>query len=277
MTAKLCLIGDPIGHSLSPLIHGAMIAQTGAPYTYELHPVSSGELAAFAVEAKGGAWAGCNVTMPHKQTILPLLDEVDGFAAACGAVNTVCFRQGRAVGYSTDGCGFVDSLRFHGIDPAGRTVLLLGAGGAASSVCCALACAGAARIIVAARRPEQARALCALCPGQAVPTSFDSAALCRAAAESTLLVNATSLGMTGMGAFPDLSFLRAVPAGAVVYDLVYQPRRTALLAAAAESLGLTTVPGTALLIHQAVRSFTLFTGETVDVAALYRALEGRLG
>ena len=216
MTAKLCLIGDPIGHSLSPLIHGAMIAQTGAPYTYELHPVSSGELAAFAVEAKGGAWAGCNVTMPHKMAIVPLLDELDGSAAACGAVNTVCFRQGRAVGYSTDGCGFVDSLRFRGIDPAGRTVLLLGAGGAASSVCCALAGAGAARIIVAARRPEQARALCAPCPGQAVPTSFDSAALCRAAAESTLLVNATSLGMTGMGAFPDLSFLRAVPAGAVV-------------------------------------------------------------
>ena len=276
MTAKLCLIGDPIGHSLSPLIHGAMIAQTGAPYTYELHPVSSGELAAFAVTAKGGAWAGCNVTMPHKMAIVPLLDELDGSATACGAVNTVCFRQGSAAGYSTDGCGFVDSLLFRGIDPAGRTVLLLGAGGAASSVCCALAGAGAARIIVAARRPEQARALCALCPGQAVPTSFDSAALCRAAAESTLLVNATSLGMTGMGAFPDLSFLRAVPAGAVVYDLVYQPRRTALLAAA-ESLGLTTVPGTALLIHQAVRSFALFTGETVDVPALYRALEGRLG
>ncbi len=276
MTAKLCLIGYPIGHSLSPLIHGAMIAQTGAPYTYELHPVSAGELAAFVAEGKGGTWAGCNVTMPHKAAIVPLLDELDGSAAACGAVNTVCFRQGRAVGYSTDGCGFVDSLRFRGIDPAGRTVLLLGAGGAASSVCCALAGAGAGRIIVAARRPEQARALCALCAGQAVSTTFDSAALCRAAAESTLLVNATSLGMTGMGAFPDLSFLRAVPAGAVVYDLVYQPRRTALLAAA-ESLGLTTVPGTALLIHQAVRSFTLFTGETVDVPALYRALEGRLG
>ena len=276
MTAKLCLIGDPIGHSLSPLIHGAMIAQTGAPYTYELHPVSAGELAAFVAEGKGGAWAGCNVTMPHKTAIVPLLDELDGSAAACGAVNTVCFRQGRAVGYSTDGCGFVDSLRFRGIDPGGRTVLLLGAGGAASSVCCALAGAGAARIIAAARRPEQARALCALCPGQAVSTTFDSAALCRAAAESTLLVNATSLGMTGMGAFQDLSFLRAAPAGAVVYDLVYQPRRTALLAAA-ESLGLTAVPGTALLLHQAVRSFTLFTGETVDVAALYRALEGRLG
>lgn len=276
MTGRLCLIGDPIGHSLSPLIHGAMIAQTGAPYTYELHPVPSGAMAAFVAEGKGGAWAGCNVTMPHKTAIVPLLDEADGFAAACGAVNTVCFREGRAVGYSTDGCGFVDSLRFRGIDPAGRTVLLLGAGGAASSVCCALAGAGAARIIVAARRPEGARALCALCPGRAVSTTFDSTALCRAAAESTLLVNATSLGMTGMAAFPELAFLRAVPAGAVVYDLVYQPRRTALLAAA-ESLGLTAVPGTALLVHQAVRAFTLFTGETVDVAALYRTLEGKLG
>lgn len=277
MTAgRLCVIGDPVGHSLSPLLHRAMIAQTGVPYTYELHPMSAAALPEFVAAAKDGAWAGCNVTMPHKQTILPLLDEVDGFAADCGAVNTVCFRDGRAVGYNTDGVGLVDSLRCRGFDPAGRTVLLLGAGGAASAVCCALARAGASHIFVAARRPEAARTLSALCPGRVEAVPFDGATLRRALAESTLLINATPLGMDGKPPFPELSFLRAAPREAVVYDLVYQPRRTALLASAS-ACDLATVPGTSLLLHQAVRAFTLFTGAPVNVPALSRAVERQLG
>lgn len=272
MAGRLCLIGDPIGHSLSPRLHGAMIARSGVDYTYELHPVKPGELAGFMAEAKAGAWAGFNVTMPYKEAIVPLLDEVDEFAAACGAVNTVCIRQGCAVGHNTDGPGFVDSLLARGLDPAGRTVLLLGTGGAASAVGLALAKAGAARIIIAARRPERARALCARCSIRAEATLFDMGSLCRAAAESTLIVNATSLGMSGKGEFEDMEFLRRAPEGAAVYDLVYQPRRTVLLAAA-EAQGLVTVPGAALLVYQAARAFTLFTGERPDAAALLREVE----
>ena len=273
---KLYLIGDPVDHSLSPLLHGTMIAQTGVHYTYEVRRVQPRDLADFVAEAKAGGCAGFNVTMPHKQTILPLLDEVDGFAADCGAVNTVCFRDGRAVGYNTDGVGLVDSLRCRGFDPAGRTVLLLGAGGAASAVCCALARAGASHIFVAARRLEAARTLSALCPGRVEAVPFDGATLRRALAESTLLINATPLGMDGKPPFPELSFLRAAPREAVVYDLVYQPRRTALLASAS-ACGLAAVPGTSLLLHQAVRAFTLFTGAPVDVPALSRAVERQLG
>ena len=270
---KLCLIGNPIGHSLSPLLHGIMLAQTGAPYTYELHPLPAEKLADFVAEARGGVWAGFNVTMPYKAAIVPLLDEVDPFAASCGAVNTVCVRDGRAIGYNTDGSGFVDSLRFRGIDPLGREVLLLGAGGAASAVCLALAQAGAAHIRIAARRAERARALCALCDGRGEAIGFDTDGLCRAAAVSTLLVNATSLGMSGMDEFQSLDFLRTLPAEAAVYDLVYQPRRTTLLTAA-EERGFAAVPGTALLTHQAVRAFTLFTGETAEVPALPDMPEG---
>lgn len=125
---KLYLIGDPVDHSLSPLLHGAMIAQTGVHYTYEVRRVQPRDLADFVAEAKAGGCAGFNVTMPHKEAILPLLDELSPAAAACGAVNTVCIKNGRAIGYNTDGRGFVDSLRARGLEPEGKTVLLLGTG-----------------------------------------------------------------------------------------------------------------------------------------------------
>ena len=124
MTARLYLIGDPVAHSLSPLLHGAMIAQTGADCTYEARRVRAAELPAFLTEAKA-ACAGFNVTMPLKEAIVPLLDGLDASARECGAVNTVCIRQGRAIGHNTDGSGFVDSLCARGIDPAGMTVLLV--------------------------------------------------------------------------------------------------------------------------------------------------------
>ena len=263
---QLYVIGDPVAHSLSPLIHRAMIRQTGAAYRYDVRTVRPGELADFVSWAKDGGCAGCNVTMPLKEAIVPLLDEVDGGAAACGAV---CFREGRAIGHNTDGTGFLDSLAGHGADPCGQQVLLLGAGGAATAVCHALAQAGAARIAVCDRSIGRAETLAARYPDCAVAGGLDE--LARYAAESRLVVNATSLGMAGCAAFGDLSFLRAAPGDAVVYDLVYHPRRTALLETAA-GLGLRTVGGIDLLIRQAVRAFAFFTGEEPDTAALYAAL-----
>lgn len=143
---KLYLIGDPVDHSLSPLLHGAMIAQTGVHYTYEVRRVQPRDLADFVAEAKAGGCAGFNVTMPHKEAILPLLDELSPAAAACGAVNTVCIKNGRAIGYNTDGPGFVDSLRARGLEPEGKTVLLLGTGGAGDAICDALVGAGVKKI-----------------------------------------------------------------------------------------------------------------------------------
>lgn len=271
---QLYVIGDPVAHSLSPLIHRAMIRQTGAAYCYDVRTVRPGELAVFMAWAKGGGCAGCNVTMPLKEAIVPLLDEVDNGAAACGAVNTVCFREGRAIGHNTDGAGFLDSLAGNGFDPQGQRVLLLGAGGAATAVCHALAQAGAARIAVCDRSIGRAETLAARYPGRAVAGGLDE--LVRYAAESRLVVNATSLGMAGCAAFGDLSFLRAAPEGAVVYDLVYHPRRTALLEAAS-GLGLRTMGGIDLLIRQAVRAFVLFTGEKPDTEALYTVLREPLG
>lgn len=273
---QLFVIGDPVAHSLSPLLHQAMLDQTGAAYRYDVRTVRPEELPAFVRWAKDGGCAGFNVTMPHKEAILPLLDEVDTTAASCGAVNTVCIREGRAIGHNTDGTGFLDNLAGQGFYPQGRTVLLLGAGGAAKAVGHALATAGAGRIIVCARRLERAAALAAQLPGCGEGIVLAQDAIQQAAAACDLLVNATPLGMAGSPAFARLDFLQAMPPHAVVYDLVYHPRRTALLEAAARQ-GLRTVGGIDLLIRQAVRAFTFFTGETPDTAALYDALREPLG
>lgn len=273
---QLFVIGDPVAHSLSPLLHQAMLDQTGAAYRYDVRTVRPEELPAFVRWAKDGGCAGFNVTMPHKEAILPLLDEVDTTAASCGAVNTVCIREGRAIGHNTDGTGFLDSLAGQGFYPQDRTVLLLGAGGAAKAVGHALATAGAGRVIVCARRLERAAALAAQLPGCGEGIVLAQDAIQQAAAACDLLVNATPLGMAGSPAFARLDFLQAMPPHAVVYDLVYHPRRTALLEAAARQ-GLRTVGGIDLLIRQAVRAFTFFTGETPDTAALYAALHEPLG
>lgn len=273
---QLYVIGDPVAHSLSPLLHQTMIDQTGAAYRYDVRTVRPEELPAFVRWAKDGGCAGFNVTMPHKEAILPLLDEADATAASCGAVNTVCIREGRAIGHNTDGTGFLDSLAGQGFYPQGRTVLLLGAGGAAKAVGHALAAAGAGRIIVCARRLERAAALAAQLPGCGESIVLAQDAIQQAAAACDLLVNATPLGMAGSPAFARLDFLQAMPPHAVVYDLVYHPRRTALLEAAARQ-GLRAVGGIDLLIRQAVRAFTFFTGETPDTAALYDALREPLG
>ena len=273
---QLFVIGDPVAHSLSPLLHQAMIDQTGAAYRYAVRTVRPEELPAFVRWAKDGGCAGFNVTMPHKEAILPLLDEVDATAASCGAVNTVCIREGRAIGHNTDGTGFLDSLAGQGFYPQGRTVLLLGAGGAAKAVGHALATADAGRIIVCARRLERAAALAAQLPGCGEGIVLAQDVIQQAASACDLLVNATPLGMAGSPAFARLDFLQAMPPHAVVYDLVYHPRRTALLEAAARQ-GLRTVGGIDLLIRQAVRAFTFFTGETPDTAALYAALREPLG
>lgn len=242
---KLCVIGDPVAHSLSPSIHNALLARRGLVGSYTTVTVRAGELEGFLTQARRGDYDGFNVTMPHKQAILPLLDAVEGDAADMGAVNTVAVRQGRAVGYNTDGEGFVRSLPF---TASGKRVLVLGSGGAASAVSRALRRAGAA-VTICCRHPEKTA-------GWDVETRLwrELPAL---AGECDLLVNATPLGMTGQEQFADLGFLDNCRGW--VYDLVYQPRETALLAEARRR-SLPVIGGLALLHAQAELAFELFVG-----------------
>ena len=259
-TKKLCVIGEPVLHSKSPLIQNTMLAALGLDYVYLCQPVPRGRCREWLECAKFAGYAGFNATMPHKEELVELMDELDGDARLFGAVNTVCIRDGRAYGYNTDGAGFLRALNDEGIDPAGKRVLVLGAGGAAKAAALALAQAGC-RVTVCARTPEKAAALAARCGG--VTASWGD--LPRAAAEHGLLLNATPLGMEGSPEFESLDFVQALPAKAVVYDLVYHPTDTALLRAA-EHRGLTAVGGLALLVQQAALAFAYFTGIVPDAA-----------
>lgn len=278
---RLCVIGDPVEHSKSPVIQTAMIRAAGLDMSYDAQWVTAGYTKAWLEYAKREGWAGFNATMPHKQALVKLVDELSDDAARIGAVNTVCIREGKAYGHNTDGAGFLRALRLAGMDPQDRCVLVLGAGGAAKAVVYALLRAGARKVVVANRTVKHAGALCSQLgiPG-AMACGFSRETLYRWAAQSQLLINCTSLGMTGTDSqFEDLSFLDGLPRETGVFDLIYSPARTALLERA-EQLGLNTANGLDMLIWQGVYALELFADKRLDETALAaearKALEGML-
>lgn len=275
-TQKLCVIGDPVLHSKSPLIQNAMIGELGLDYIYLCQPVPRGQGGRWLEAATVAGYAGFNATMPFKEELLPLMDQVEPFAQLCGAVNTVCIKDGKYYGYNTDGPGFLMALADLGVDPKGKRAVLLGAGGAAKAVALALGKAGA-RVSVCNRNAARAEELCQLMPEQLSPCEFTIKKLCKQAKEADLLVNCTSLGMEGTGAdFEDLSFVEALPAGAAVCDAVYAPLETRLLKTA-RTRGLRTMNGLGMLVGQAVLALEHFAGAPIDrekaKAAALKALE----
>ena len=276
-TKKLCVIGDPVLHSKSPLIQNTMIQTLGLDYVYLCQPVRAGEAARWLECAKFAGYAGFNATMPHKEDLLPLMDELDEDARLYRSVNTVCIKDDKVYGYNTDGRGFLQALLDAGFDPRGRRVVLLGAGGAAKAVALKLAQQGAASVVICNRTLEKARALCDKAPGILSPAGFDIDTLRAQCAGADLLVNCTSLGMAGAkGQFDDLSFLEALPAGAPVFDLIYAPLETALLARARE-LGHPARNGLSMLLYQAVFALEHFTSVSIDAPAMARRLAPLLG
>ena len=276
---KLQVIGDPVLHSRSPMIQGAMLSALGLDgVAYTAKVVRRGELADYIGWARENGIAGFNATMPHKEDLVPLMDELDSSARSIGSVNTVCLRDGKLYGHSTDGPGFLAALEHElHIKPAGRTISVLGAGGAARAVACALSQAGAARVFVCNRTIERAAALCTLDPsGRLIPVGFDHETMCQLSACSDLLVNCTNLGMEGCpDQFADMSFLSALPRGAAVYDLIYHPVETELLRQA-RLRGLTTSNGLSMLIWQAVLALEYFLDRPLDRDSLVHAAETAL-
>ncbi len=250
------VLGHPVKHSLSPVLHNAAFAEVGLDWAYVAFDVPDGAGPAAVAGVRALGLQGLSVTMPHKGSAALACDELSATAAALGVVNTIVRRGDRLIGEATDGPGFLASLRAAGHDPAGRTCLLLGSGGAARAVVHALAGAGAARIGVLARRPEAAREVAVLAGNAgAVATPDDLGSV-------DLVVNATSVGMLGTpgeGALPLGLDLRGLHPGQVVADLVYHPLRTPLLTAA-EAAGATPVDGLGMLVHQAALAFELWTG-----------------
>ena len=276
-TKKLCVIGDPVAHSKSPVIQNAMLADLGLDYIYMAQYVPRGGAAEWLSAAKTAGYAGFNATMPHKLDLVPLMDELGEDARMYGAVNTVVLREGKSSGHNTDGQGFVRALADVGVESKGRKVLLLGAGGAAKSVALKLLQTGAEAILVANRTLERAAALCAKAPeGRMAPAGFDRDTLRRLAARCDLVVNCTSMGMEGVGdQFEDLSFLEHLPRDGAVCDLIYAPAETELLKTARQ-LGHPVQNGLGMLIYQAVYALELFTGTGLDAVRMRRVAERAL-
>lgn len=273
---RLQVIGDPVLHSKSPVLHGAMLSALGLDAAYDAQVVRRGELPDYLRWARDHGVAGFNATMPHKEDLLPLLDGIDPAARLTGAVNTVCLREGAWVGFNTDGAGALSALgEVLGFDPAGSTVTLLGAGGAAKAVALALAQAGAERVRVCNRTLERAVELCARHP-RLTPAPFDPDTLERLCRGADLLVNCTSLGMEGCPRqFEGFSFLDALPPHGAVFDLIYHPAETELLAQARRR-GLRAMNGLPMLVWQAVLALEHFLNRPLDRGAMAAAASAAL-
>jgi len=212
---------------------------------------------------------GCGVSMPHKLAVMPFLDSIDPVAARIGAVNTIVNDAGRLTGHNTDAFGAVAALREQ-IDPRGASVLVLGAGGAARAVVHGLVDAGAT-VFVANRAVDKAKELCAAA-GASAAMGLDEAK--ERAASVDVLVNATSLGMAGEAL--GLPLDGALPAKGVVMDIVYKPIETALAKLARER-GARAIHGGRMLLHQAARQWSLYTGQQAPLAAMDDALRAAIG
>jgi len=262
------LMGWPVAHSRSPVIHNHWLAHHGIAGRYVLFPVPPEKLEAAVRGMAALGLRGCNVTTPHKQAIFPLLDRVDGLARKIGAVNTVVVEQdGTLTGFNNDGNGFIQSLRDADSKwrPDSGPIVVLGAGGAARAVVASLAAQGAREIRVTNRSLDKAEAIAdAVGPVvKVLPWDQREEALDGIA----LLANATSLGMTGKPPLP--ISLERLPQGALVGDLIYIPPETPLLAAA-RMHGNVTVNGLGLLLNQARPAFNAWFGVMPEITPALR-------
>jgi len=260
VTRRVALIGRPLRRRHSEVMHNAAFEHFGIDARYELLPLEPEDLDGFFAGARGDGWLGFQVTSPYKTEALQRCDRVDADAVRVGAVNSASCLGGSIEGFNTDVAGFVGSAtRDLGANLNGATVVVAGAGGAARAVVAGSLNGGAGRIIVANRTVARARQLVA---------SFDSTAVTAvespsddmevALASADLAVNATTVGMTTPGLAFDVSLL---PAGALVFDLVYIPMDTELVRHARER-GLAAVGGAGMLVRQAEAAFRRWTGRT---------------
>lgn len=268
MTRVVALLGWPLGHSVSAAFQQAAFDRCGLDARYEPWETRPEALAERVAALRAPKVLGGNVTIPHKEPVVNLLDEVDPEAGRIGAVNTIVRQRGRLLGYNTDAVGFLQALREAGFDPQGRRALVVGAGGAARAVVATLLDAGAA-VTVANRSPARAQALAAHFGVSVAPSAEE------AAQGAELIVNCTPVGMKGGPEGLPLDLERVRP-GAFVYDLVANPPQTPLLAAA-RARGCRTLGGLPMLVYQGAASFRLWTGREPPVEVMMAAARRALG
>jgi shikimate dehydrogenase len=271
------VIGSPVAHSLSPLLHNSAFDALGLgggwrSFAFE---VPAGQAAAALDAMRGADITGLSVTMPHKADVASLVDDCSDVARLLTAVNCVHRQQDRLYGTNTDGEGFLASLaRGASFDPAGKRCVVIGAGGAARAVVLALAQAGAAEVAVVNRTPERAFEAADLAGRAGRAVDLTEGAIGDAVRVADLVVNATPVGMEGA---PPAEWLVApdlLGPGQVAADLVYVPRQTSWLAGAANA-GAATLDGLGMLVHQAAAQLLLWTGAIPPVEVMWQVAEAR--
>ncbi len=273
---KLAVIGDPIEHSLSPAVHGAVLDNLGVDYQYYKVQVKKGELEAFLRFVREKEIDGFNLTMPHKVDILPYLSEIEEEAARFQSVNTVRVRNGNLYGYNTDAGGYTTALSLVQEAFSQRSVVILGAGGVARTILYKAALDGASALTVLNRTLSQATAICDSVKEKtgvsAQAFSMDAENLYSVCRSCDILINATPLGMHGMtDDFSDFGFLDVLPDTCLVSDLIYNPEQTRLLYEA-ECRGHRTLNGLGMLIFQAMLADEIYLDTSMDKLALYPAV-----
>lgn len=262
---KICgVIGDPIEHTMSPVMHNAAFKKLGIDYVYLPFRVGKEELNEAIAGMRALNIRGFNVTIPHKVAIIPLLDKLDLLAERIGAVNTVVNDDGILSGYNTDGTGFLQSMLEHGIEPKEKNIVILGAGGASRALSFTLAERGGNLVILNRLlefewAEELAQKLAHTFKREVKALKLDERNLSKALEGADILINATSMGMS-----PDvdetLVSRKLLRPDLVVFDIVYNPIRTRLLREAEEA-GAMTVGGLNMLVWQGIMSFEKWTGQ----------------
>ena len=270
------IIGAPIEHSRSPQIHNAAIAALGLDYVYVPFHVQPDNLGAAIEGFKAANVVGINVTIPHKQNVIPYLDEISREATLIGAVNTLIFKDGAIIGENTDAPGFLQAMQEEGLDVTqGGTAVVIGAGGSARAIVVALALAGVQTICITNRTVSRAVALATDLSGKIGVSIYgiglDDPKLSNAVGTSQLIVNTASTSMDV--SYPLLIDPEWLEPQSIVYDIVYTPPETRLLQAAAEK-GCHTIGGLGMLVHQGAIAFEKWTGVNPPVETMREALQG---
>lgn len=269
----LGVIGHPIAHSLSPRMHNAGFAADGADYAYVAMDVEPENLDEAVRGLAALGFVGFNVTMPHKENIIPLLDRIDEPARVSRAVNTVVIRDGELYGTNTDGSGFVEACTGLGVEFSAKKVLLLGAGGAAAAIAVAVLGEKVRSLVIANRTLDRAEGLLQKvleAGGDAEMTATSLSNVAEEAVGADVIVNTTYLGMSGYDQVP-------IPAEClapekVVCDAVYLRGGVTELVGRAREVGATVVPGERMLLYQGVRAQRAWTGREPNVEVMSNVL-----
>jgi shikimate dehydrogenase len=269
------ILGYPVGHTLSPQMHNAAFAHLGLDYIYLPFEVRPAGLERAVRGLAGLNIIGVNVTVPHKERVIDYLDDLVDEARELAAVNTIKLEGERLIGYNTDARGFVTSLKLGaGADPNGKRVLLLGAGGAAKAVAVSLVHEGVAELIIANRSLPRAEKLVQRLRAQAAgteiyPVSLQAGELKGYVQQADIIINATPVGLKPQDEpLIDTGLLRR---GQLIYDLVYNPPQTKLLAQARAN-GARTINGMEMLIYQGALTFEIWTGRKAPIEVMRAAV-----